>query len=119
MLGFQHKNIFSRFGCPCTIIKDGGSHFYNKLFSNLMAIYSMTHKVVTTYNPWTSGQVEMSSKELKKILQVTVSANRKDWSNKLDDVLGTYRTTYKIPIGTFSYTFLFEKPCHLPIKLEH
>ncbi|MDV3181197.1 MAG: 30S ribosomal protein S16, partial [Candidatus Phytoplasma australasiaticum] len=29
---FLRRNIFSKFGRPRTIISDGGSHFYNKIF---------------------------------------------------------------------------------------
>ena len=45
------------------------------------------HKVATSYHPQTSGQVEVSNREIKSILQKTVRASRKDWSLKLDDAL--------------------------------
>lgn len=38
MLRFLCKNIFARFGCPHTIISNGGSYLCNNLFSKLMAI---------------------------------------------------------------------------------
>lgn len=36
---FLKKNIFSRFGTYRAIISDGGSHFCNKVFSELMTKY--------------------------------------------------------------------------------
>nr|GEX28367.1 reverse transcriptase domain-containing protein [Tanacetum cinerariifolium] len=41
------------------------------------------------------------------------------WSDKLDDVLWTFRIAYKTPIVCTSYKLVYGKPCHLPIELEH
>ncbi|XP_060177712.1 uncharacterized protein LOC132607635 [Lycium barbarum] len=49
--------------------------------------YGVKHKIATAYHPQTSGQVEVSNREIKRILEKTVSASRKDWSLKLDDAL--------------------------------
>ena len=51
VLKFLKANMFSRFGVPKAIISDGGSHFYNKPFENLMAKYGVKHKVATPYHP--------------------------------------------------------------------
>ncbi|XP_049360661.1 uncharacterized protein LOC125825364 [Solanum verrucosum] len=86
--GFLKKNIFSRFGTPRAIISDGGSHFCNKVFSTLLTKYRVKQrKVATPDHPQTSGQVELSNREIKTILAKTVNANRTDWAWKLDDVL--------------------------------
>ena len=79
----------------------------------------MKHKIATSYHPQIGSQVEISNRELKKILELTVNASRKDWSRKLDDVLYAYRMEFKIPIGMSPYWLVFGKVCYLPIKLEH
>nr|GEY59159.1 reverse transcriptase domain-containing protein [Tanacetum cinerariifolium] len=45
--------------------------------------------------------------------------NRASWSDKLDDALWAFLTTYKTPIGCTPYKLVCRKACHLPIELEH
>nr|GEY85264.1 reverse transcriptase domain-containing protein [Tanacetum cinerariifolium] len=73
----------------------------------------------TTYHPQTSGQVEVSNRGLKRILERTVGGNRASWSDKLDDALWAFRTAYKTLIGCTTYKLVYGKSCHLPIDLEH
>ncbi|GJY52951.1 reverse transcriptase domain-containing protein [Tanacetum coccineum] len=65
------------------------------------------------------GQVEVSNRGLKCILERTVEENRASWSDRLDDALWAFRTSYKKPIGCTPYKLVYGKPCHLPIELEH
>ncbi|GJT96816.1 reverse transcriptase domain-containing protein, partial [Tanacetum coccineum] len=66
------KSLFARFGTPRAIISDRGTHFCNDQFAKVMLKYGVTHRLATAYHPQTSGQVEVSNRGLKRILDRTV-----------------------------------------------
>nr|GEV58952.1 reverse transcriptase domain-containing protein [Tanacetum cinerariifolium] len=113
------KSLFAWFGTPRAIISDRSTHFCNEQFAKVKLKYGVTHRLSTAYHSQTSGQVEVSNRGLKCILERTVGENRASWSKKLEDVLWTFRTAYKTPIGCTPYKLVYGKSCHLPIELEH
>nr|GEV07118.1 reverse transcriptase domain-containing protein [Tanacetum cinerariifolium] len=113
------KSIFARFETPRAIISDRGTHFCNEQFAKVMLKYGVTHRHSTAYHPQTSGQVEVSNRGLKCILERTVGKNHASWSEKLEDALWAFQTAYKTPIGCTPYKLVYGKSCHLPIELEN
>nr|GEX03579.1 hypothetical protein [Tanacetum cinerariifolium] len=83
------KSLFSRFGISRATISNRETHFCNDRFTKVMIKYGVTHRLATAYHPQTSGQVEVSNRGLKRILERTVGENRAS------------------------------KSCDLPIELEH
>nr|GEW71803.1 reverse transcriptase domain-containing protein [Tanacetum cinerariifolium] len=63
-----------------------GTHFYNDQFAKVMQKFSVTHRLATPYHPQTSGQVELSNRGLKRILERTVGDHRKVQINELKEL---------------------------------
>ncbi|GJW48909.1 reverse transcriptase domain-containing protein [Tanacetum coccineum] len=113
------KSLFARFRTPRAIISDRGTHFCNDQFAKVMLKYGVPHRLATAYHQQTSGQVEVSNRGLKRILERTVGENRSSWSDKLDNALWAFRTAFKTSIRCTPYKLVYGKACHLPIELEH
>ncbi|GKD27553.1 reverse transcriptase domain-containing protein [Tanacetum coccineum] len=113
------KSLFAQFGAPRAIISDRGTHFSNDQFAKVMLKYGVTHRLSTAYHPQTSGQVEVSNRGLKRILERTMGENRASWSDKLEDALWAFRTAYKTPIGCTLYKLVYGKACdHCKVQLN-
>src|SRR3954451_21043239 len=56
--------IFPRFGVPRYLMTDGGSHFIHGGFRKTIAKYDVNHRIASAYHAQTSGQVELSNREI-------------------------------------------------------
>uniref|UniRef100_A0A8I6XED5 Integrase catalytic domain-containing protein n=1 Tax=Hordeum vulgare subsp. vulgare TaxID=112509 RepID=A0A8I6XED5_HORVV len=88
--------IFLGFGVPRYLMTDCGSHFIHGDFLKFLARYDVNHRVASAYHPESSGQVELSNREIKLILQKTVNRSSKNWSKKLDMHYGIIEPLTKI-----------------------
>nr|GFB32178.1 reverse transcriptase domain-containing protein [Tanacetum cinerariifolium] len=79
----------------------------------------VTHRLSTAYHPQTSGQVEVTNRGLKRILERTLGENHASWSDKLEDALWAFRTAFKTSVGCYPYRLVYGKACHLSLELEH
>ncbi|XP_074291101.1 uncharacterized protein LOC141617867 [Silene latifolia] len=77
------STIFPRFGTPRVVISDGGSHFRKSTFKALLEAHGVRHQTLLAYHPQTSGQVEVSNRQIKVILEkachLPVELEHKAW----------------------------------------
>ncbi|XP_042009098.1 uncharacterized protein LOC121757650 [Salvia splendens] len=81
------RPFLMKYGIPRAIISDQGTHFCNRAVEALMRKYRVNHCLSTPYHPQSNGEAEILNREIKSILEITVSPSRKDWSKRLDDAL--------------------------------
>ena len=84
---FLRSHIFTRFGTPRALITDRGTHFYNKMVEKVLHKYGVQHRTSLAYHPQANGQVEVSNREIKSIMEKTVNSSRKGWLKKIKDAL--------------------------------
>ena len=72
------KKLFFRGLESLDTLTDSGSNFIHGAFRKMLAKYDVNHRIASPYHPQSSGQVELSNRELKLILQKTVNRSRKN-----------------------------------------
>ncbi|GKA55529.1 reverse transcriptase domain-containing protein [Tanacetum coccineum] len=63
--------------------------------------------------------VDYVSKWVEAQALPTNDARVVDWSEKLNDALWAFRTSYKTPTGCTAFRMVYGKACHLPVEIEH
>ena len=70
--------IFPRFEVPRYLMTNGGTHFTHGANRKALAKYDVNHGISSPYHPQSSGQVELTNREIKLILHKTVNKSRKN-----------------------------------------
>jgi hypothetical protein len=68
-----HEVIFLRYRVPRIVISDRGSHFIDRTIQKAPSEVGVDHRIATPYHHQTSGQAEISNKQIKNIFQKEVN----------------------------------------------
>jgi len=107
--------IFPRFGYPLVFISDNGTYFVNDKVKSLLKHHDIEHRLATPYHPQSNGQVEVTNRDLMRIIKKSID-RKASWYEHLDDALWAYRTSYKTRMGYISYQLIYGKNFVLPIS---
>jgi hypothetical protein len=92
---FIFNQIVARFNIPKEIVTDHGSHFQNKMMTELTSNLGLRQEHSSPYYPQANGQVEAVNKSLKTILQRMINSAKSNWHLMLYSTLWAYRTSVK------------------------
>ncbi|XP_022147184.1 uncharacterized protein LOC111016196 [Momordica charantia] len=70
------------------------------------------------YNVAANGLAEAFNKTLCNLLKILVSKTKRDWQEKISEVLWAHRTTHRAPTGATPYSLVYGVEAILPLERE-
>ena len=81
------------------------------------AQFKIQHHNLMPYRPKMTGTIEVTNKNLKKIIEKTTKTY-KDWHEKLSFALHAYRTTVQTSIRATPFSLVYGMEAILPTEVE-
>jgi hypothetical protein len=115
---FIFNQIVARFGIPKQIVTDHGSHFQNKMMTELTLNLGLRQEHSSPYYPQVNGQVEAVNKSLKTILQRTINSTKSNWHLMLYSALLAYQTSVKTATGFSPFQLVYRLEVVFPTECQ-
>ena len=112
---FLYEEVFTCYGVSKELVTNQGAQFTSNLILALMKQYNIRHRKSSPYHPQANGQVEVTNRELENILTKIVHLHHRDWTNRLQEVVWAYKTTWNTTTGFTPFELLYGKVAMLPI----
>ena len=113
------ENIFSRFGCPKSLVSDRGKSFMNNLVNSLCDIFEIKHFLTSSYHPQTNSQVERTNSTLIQCLRAYIDKDQNNWPSKLPGILMALRNSPSTQSTDYSpFYMVFGIEMNLPFDIH-
>ena len=83
IIEFIDQFIITRFGVPNALVFDNASYFFGNSIMEFTLKRGLKLKYSANYYPQGNGLVESTTKNLIKIIKITVDQNQKNWHKSL------------------------------------
>ncbi|XP_010267873.1 PREDICTED: uncharacterized protein LOC104604980 [Nelumbo nucifera] len=106
------------YGVPRYIITDNEKPFSAALVTQLCDKFGIKQRFLTMYNAMANGLAEAFNKTLCKLLEKIVSKSKRDWHERLDEVLWAYRTSYPTAANATPFALVYGVEVVLPLERQ-
>ncbi|CAF3506519.1 unnamed protein product [Rotaria socialis] len=110
------NEYFCKYGVPCTILSDQGSHFQNQLMANIKRLIGYNHIYSTPYHPQTNGIVERFNSTFIPQIAKLQDAENNNWDEYLQAVVFAYNTGVHKTTKYSPFEMLYGRAPYLPIN---
>ncbi|CAC5400202.1 unnamed protein product [Mytilus coruscus] len=111
----RHKEVFSRYGSPTSLVSVRGQGFMSKLVAAVTQIYNVKHYFTSSYHPQTNSVAERTNKTVIQCLRTIVDENQYNWAELLPGILMVFRMSPSASSEFSPYHLLFGKEINLPV----
>jgi hypothetical protein len=115
---FLFNQIIARLGILRDIVTDHGSHFQNKMMTELTSNLGLWKEHSSPYYPQANGQVEAVNKSLKTILQQMINSAKSNWHLMLYSALWAYQTFVKTATSFSPFQLVYGLEAVFPIECQ-
>ena len=115
---FIFHQIIARFGIPKQIVTNHGSHFQNRVMTELTMMLGFRQDHSSSPYPQENGQVEAVNKTLKTILKHIINVSRSNWHIMLYPALWAYQTNVNTATGFSSFHLIHGVKIATPVGCE-
>ena len=102
---------------PDEIVTDRGPQFIQQLFTELIGVIGITHKLPSPYHPQSNGALERWHRDLNSHLRIAVLSLKDDksWVDGIGVAMYTHNTTLHTTLGCSPYELCFGFTANCPI----
>ncbi|MGV7988762.1 integrase, partial [Mycobacterium kansasii] len=118
VVDFIRHAIIYRHGIPKKIVTDNGTPFKNRGMEKMCQKFSIRHSFSTPYYPPANGLADAFNKMIIKILKKTITGNKRDWDEKLQEALWAYKPTHRTATRATPYSLVYGVEAVILIEIQ-
>jgi transposase InsO family protein len=118
VVNFIRTHLIYQYSVPRYIMTDNGKPFYNSLVDQLCEKFGFKQYKSSMYNVPANGLVEAFNKTLCNLFKKVVECSKRDWHERIGEVLWAYRTTYRTPTQATPYSLVYGIEAVLPLERQ-